>query len=197
MIRPLTSKPMIKTRLAAGLAGVIALLGMAGTAHANPSIFAGATSTAAATTTVSYMTPGAGTSTTPVYDAYAATFSGGQVAKADYAGLLVQFTGSSTATVLNATVEYSHDGIDWYRNFVIDPNQTGTTTAPVFSLANPFSFRWQFASSTVGGAAQTATNRSTAALLIPTPFRFTRVVFSMIGGNGAVWAQLVPIKEIR
>jgi hypothetical protein len=175
----------------------LALFALAGTAQANPSTFANATSTAAATTTLRYMTPGTATSTTPVYDAYEQTFAGGSVAKADYAGLLVQLTSSSSVTVLNATVEYSHDGIDWYRNFVIDPNQTGTTTAPVFGIANPFSFRWQFATSTVGGIGLGTSNRSTAALLIPTPFRFTRVVFSLTGGNAAVWAQLIPIKETR
>jgi hypothetical protein len=188
---------MIRTKITAALAGAIALLGMASTAHANPSVFANATSTAAATTTLSYMTPGTATTTTPVYDAYAQTFAGGSIAKADYAGLLVQLTSSSSVTVLNATAEYSHDGIDWYRNFVVDPNTIGTTTAPVFSVTNPFSFRWQFATSTVGGTGLGTSNRATAALLIPTPFRFTRVVFSLTGGNGAVWAQLVPIKEVR
>lgn len=188
---------MIRTKLASALAGAIALLGFAATAHANPSYFAAATSTAAATTSPTYLTAGASTTTTPVYDAYAQTTNGGVTAKADYAGLLLQFTASSTNSVLNANVEYSQDGIDWYRNFVLDPMQTGTTTSP-WALLSPFSLSWKFASSSVGGiAVASTTNRSTAAVLIPTPFRYARVVLSLTGGNGAVWAQLVPIKETR
>jgi hypothetical protein len=193
------------------LLGVVALFGATGTAHANPSFFETATSTAAATTTLAFMTPGAATTTTPVYDAYAQTTNGGLTAKSDYAGFLTQFTASSTNSILNANVEYSQGGAglncvvtpsscDWYRNFVLDPNQMGTTTAAgltAFTLGSPFSMSWKFASSTVGGIGQTNTNRSTAAMLIPTPFRYTRVVFSMTGANGAVWAQLVPIKEQR
>jgi hypothetical protein len=186
----------MKRSLLTAVLSVIALFAVAGTAQANPSYFAIGTSTNAATTSPAYMTPGTGTSTTPVFDAYAQTLNGGVTSKADTAGLLVLFTASSTNTVLNASVEYSQDGIDWYRNFVVDPNQTGTSTAPVFSVGNPYSFSWQFASSTVGGTAVASTsNRSTAALLIPTPFRYTRVVFTMTGTAGAVWAQLVPIKE--
>lgn len=179
--------------------GLVALFGFgwAEPVHANPSTFAISTSTSAATTSPRYMTAGNSTTTTPVYDAYAQTLSGGQTFKADLAGLLVRFAASSTATTLNTNVEYSHDGIDWYRNFVMDPMQPATTTAPVFTLGNPFSSAWRFASSTVGGAAVNAAGgaTSTAAMLIPTPFRFTRVVFSLTGGNGAVWAQLIPIRE--
>lgn len=174
------------------------MFGAAGTALANPSSFATGTSTAVATTTLSYMTPGTATTTTPVYDAYAQTFSGGLTSKADVAGLLVQLTASSTTTVLNANVEYSQDGIDWYRNYVIDPNQVATSTGAAFSLVNPFSISWKFASSTlIRGVTYTNPAQSSAALLIPTPFRYTRVVFSLSGANGAVWAQLVPIKEQR
>lgn len=181
----------------AAVLGLVALFGLggAGTAHANPSTFAVGTSTSAASTSPAYMTPGAATSTTPVYDAYAQAFSGGATFKTDFAGLLVQFSASSTATVLNQSVEYSQDGIDWYRNFVLDPKQMGTTTMALV-LNNPFSTSWQFASSSVGGAAVASTSkRSTATMLIPTPFRYTRIVYSLTGGNGAVWAQLVPIKE--
>ncbi len=117
------------------VAAILTLFWGTGTAFANPSGFANATSTAVATTTLKYMTPGTGTSTTPVYDAYAQTFAGGSTSKADAAGLLVQFTASSSVSVLSANVEYSQDGIDWYRNFVIDPTQAGTSTTP-FSVLN-------------------------------------------------------------
>jgi hypothetical protein len=193
---------MTHTRIsAAWIVGLVALsvfLTAIPAAHANPSIFAnGVTTGSAASTSPAFMTPGTGTSTTPVYDAQLQTFSGGFTSKTDAAGLLIQFTASSTNSVLSAAVEYSQDGVDWYRNFVIDPTQIGTTTTP-FSFNTPFSVKWTFASSTVGGSGAIANNnRSTAALLIPTPFRYTRVVFSLTGANGAVWAQLVPIKEQR
>lgn len=187
---------MTKATIIAALAAALGLL-VAGVVHANPSYFAsGVTTNNAASSTPAYMTPGTATSTTPVYDAYAQTSGGGAAYKSDQAGLLVQFTASSTDTVLSLAVEYSQDGIDWYRNFVVDPNQMGTTTP--LAIENPFTTTWTFASSTVGGEALGAnSDRSTAAILVPTPFRYTRVVASLTGGNGAVWAQLVPVKEQR
>ncbi len=183
----------------ASVLGLVALfgLGWAEPVHANPSTFAISTSTSAATTSPAYLTAGLSTSTLPVYDAYTQTLNGGATFKADFAGLLIQLAASSTATVLSANVEYSNNGIDWYRNFAIDPNQPATTTAPVFKLGNPFSMSWTFASSTMGGTGLTNANSatSTAAVLIPTPFRYTRVWFGLSGGNGAIWAQLIPIKE--
>jgi hypothetical protein len=178
------------------LAAIVLLLPF-GMAHANPSSFAnGVTTGNAASTSPAYMTPGAGTSTTPVFDAYAQTMSGGATSKVDQAALLVQFTASSTTSVLNIAVEYSQDAIDWYRNYIIDPTQVGTTTA--LGIGTPFSTTWKFASSSVGGAVVPAnSNRSTATILVPTPLRYTRIVASMTGANGAVWMQLVPIKEQR
>jgi hypothetical protein len=173
-------------------------LSVFGFAYANPSYFATTVTTnSAASTSPAYLTPGVSTSTTPVYDAYAQTVAGGGTYKADSAGLVIQFTASSTASVLNASVEYSADCIDYYRNFVLDSRQLGTSTAP-YSLDTAFSARWKFASSSLNGTAVSASNNlSTAALVVPTPFRCTRVVFSVTGGNGAVWAQLVPVKELK
>lgn len=165
-------------------------------AYANPTFFAnGVTTGNAASTSPAHMTPGTGTSTTPVYDSYGQTF-GGTPYKTEFAGLLVQLSASSTNTVLNMAVEYSQDRIDWYRNFLIDPSQYGTTTSQ-FALFAPFSVTWKFASSTLGPASTISPTTTTGALMIPTPFRYMRVIFSMTGANGAVWAQLVPIKEQR
>jgi len=176
------------------LAVTVGVLGFVAIAFANPSSFAtGVTTNNAASTSPAYMTPGTGTSTTPVYDAYAQT-NAGATYKADIAGLLVQFTASSTNSVLNISVEYSQDGVDYYRNFVVDPNQIGTSTTP-FSLTTAFTTTWKYASSTVVGGVGVIGDRATAAIMIPTPFRYTRVVFSVTGANGAVWAQLVPVKE--
>ena len=160
----------MKSTLWGSIVGGLILLASAMPALANQSFFAnGVTTGSAASTSPAYMTPGT--------------------------GMLIQFTASSTNSVLGIAVEYSQDGVDWYRNYVLDPNQVGTTTAPSI-LSTPFSTTWKFASSSLGGANVAAnSNYSTAAIMIPTPFRYTRVVFSITGANGAVWAQLVPIKE--
>src|SRR4051794_9771622 len=174
--------------------GMLLALAVAMTAHANPSYYTGVVTTNnAATSSPAFMTPGTGTTTTPVYDAYATTTAGGLQTKADSAGMLVQFCGSSTSAVLNNAVEYSQDGVDWYRNFVIDTTQAGTTTVP-YAVVSPFSQRWTFASSTVGGAGGAA-RCSTASFVIPTPFRYTRIVSSLTGANASIWVQLVPIKQ--
>src|SRR5690348_6203297 len=90
------------------IVGVAVLFGAASFAYANPSYFATTVTTnSAASTSPAYMTPGTGTSTTPVYDSYAQTVSGGGTYKADSAGLLIQFTAPSSNTVLNIAVEYS------------------------------------------------------------------------------------------
>lgn len=178
--------------LATGLAVAAFILLTGSVAHANQSFFAsGVTTHGAASTSPAYMTPGTGTSTTPVYDAYAQTCGGGRTSKADQAGLLVQFNGSSTSAVLSLAVEYSQDGVDWYRNFVIDPAQAGTTTP--LSVVSPFAISWKYAAAVLGGAGVSGT--STAAFAVPTPFRYTRVVASITGANGAAWMQLVPVKE--
>lgn len=189
---------MIKSKTAKWIAGIAVATSLLGAtvAYANPRFFGNPVTTGnTASSTPAYLVPGTSTSTTPVYDAYAQTQNGAKF-KADKATLALQFTGSSTLSTLNASIEYSNDGIDWYRNFVIDPNAMGTTTTP-YSLATPESINWKFASSTVGGVALTASNgaTSTAYMLIPTPARYTRVVISLTGDRGSVWAQIVPIKE--
>lgn len=188
----------IKLNLRVIIASVLAFLslGVAGFAYANPSYFAAGVSTNnAATTTPAFMTPGTGTSTTPVYDSYALTVNGGVQTKTEFAGVLVNFCGSSTAAVLKVAVEYSQDNVDWYRNYVLSPNQIGTTTNP-YVIGTPFTTNWTFASSSVGGSGTLATC-STAAISVPTPFRYMRIVNSITGANGSVWASIVPTKEIK
>jgi hypothetical protein len=144
------------------------------------------------------MTPGTGTSTTPVFNAYAQTLRGGSTFKADNATLLQVFCASSTNTVLKTSVEYSEDTLDWYRNYFLDSKQFSAGTTSVYAVTTPFSFSTQFASSTLNGASSTPNqNCSFYAFNIPTPTQFMRVVESMTGGNGSVWDQLVPIKELQ
>lgn len=155
--------------------------------------------TATATTSVNYMTVGKAT-TTVTYDSWGRSGSNqtdiGQTTGADEAILLVQLTASSTNTVLNITYEYSMDGIDWFQDNTFS---MGTSSLASYLVATRNSFTWQYASSTVGGAAVAAgTATSTKAFTVPTPTRFVRAVLSLSGVastaslNGAVWAAIVP-----
>lgn len=188
-----------KNKVIAGVIALCALIGVgAGVVLANPSYFAtGVSTNNSASSTPAYLTAGIATSTTPVYDSYASKAQSSQY-KANQIGVLVQFTGSSTAAILNITPEYSQDGIDWYRSLITDSNALGTTTVPV-SLANGVteSYNMPFASTTPNGVGVTSANSTImyAAFLIPAPFRYVRLVLSTVKGNGAAWAQLVPIKE--
>jgi len=202
---------MSKTeKLLVGFAALclLASLGFVTVVHANPSFFATgiAINNSSATTSVAYIGPGKATTTMPVYDAYAQTQAGFSF-KADKAGLLLQFSASTTAAVLNAQIEYSQgaDGLDcvttpascdWYRNYATDPTQVASTS-PLTIIANPYSLTWTFASSTIAGSTTTLPLISRAALMIPTPFRYTRIVFTVTGASSTVWAQLVPVKEQR
>lgn len=182
-------------RIAVAVAA-LAILSVAGVAYANPSFFAtGITTNNAASSTPAWLVAGASTSTSPVYDAYAPTAASQHFA-ADSAGLLIRDAASSSATVFHHAIEYSQDGIDYYQNFVIAPRTFGTTT-PSLTLSNFVSLTYPFASTTVQGKAVTNLNSATTtiATTIPTPFRYTRIITWVTGGNGASWVNLVPVKE--
>lgn len=174
---------------------VLSGFGFAPAAHANPSYIAtGTTTNSVASSSPVYMGIGTATSTL-TYDSYAAKVQSNSF-KADAAILAIQFAGSSTATTLNINEEYSNDGIDWYKNYLVDPfNFSATTTLITIGSSNTLS--WKFASSTTGGKALTNANSatSTGVFNLSTPMRFVRVILSMAGGGGAVWGQILPIKE--
>lgn len=163
-------------------------LGFAIVAKANPSYFSPTIVSAIATSTVSFLTPGTGT-TTLQYD----TYNTGNTYKTNTAALLTQFTGSSTSAILGISFEYSQDGIDWYKNYVIDPNGQSTTT-PSITFGPPSSISWKYATVVIGSST-VATATSTAVITVPTPTRFVRAVYSMTGANGAIWDEWVPNKE--
>lgn len=167
-------------------------------AHANPSYFAGvptAAQTAAATTSPAFMTSGTGTSTIS-YDSYIPTTKI-PTYKADSVGLAIQYTGSSTLSVLGMSVELSQDGIDWYSDSVLDQNNYSTTTSQSVSLQQTNTMSMTFASSTLAGGAVTPANSKimTRFIVLQSPARFIRVVFSETGSNGSVWVTFIPIKE--
>lgn len=156
-------------------------------AHANPLRPVTAASTADATTTVSYMTPGLATTTTAVFD----SFASGANAYPDRAALLTQFTASSTASILGIRLEYSQDNIDWYADNL---NELATTSWSN-PIATPSSFTWTFASTTPGAGAVTNTNRSNKVIFIEVPTRYIRAVYTITGGNGGVWGSILPQRQ--
>lgn len=169
----------------------VGLFGVYGIAKANPSYFTPVVSSATATGTVSYMTPGTAT-TTLTLDSYYVN-SAGTPTKADSAVLLTQFTGSSTSSVLGIALEYSQDGIDWYSDALNSNNST--TTPGVWNISTRNAYSWTFSNTqTIGGAGGTLAT-TTRAVNIQTPTRFVRAVYSITGANGAIWEQFVPAKE--
>lgn len=163
---------------------------------ANP-IFAPITvQTATATTTPVFMTPGTAT-TTLVLD----TYSSGNSRLAMNATLLVQFLGSSTASILNINTQYSQDGIDWYQDGGSLTNNFATTSKP-FDIGQVNTFNFTYSSTTASlavnpglGVGTTTANR---AVRVNTPTRYVRALFTLpIGStNGAIWSQFVPTKEV-
>lgn len=148
-----------------------------------------------ASTSVVYMTTGAATSTL-LYDTYCVGGTNqpntGNTASTNLLSLLTQFTASSTASTLNASVEYSQDGVDWYQ----DNYNASTTGAYAIQAAN--SYAWTFASSSTNGAPVLANNSRIGKIIrIYAPTRYVRVVYSLPVGStpGAVWGEILPVKE--
>lgn len=153
---------------------------------ANPSIFAPTKATGAATTTVVYMRPGLAT-TTLAYDSL-----DGDTVKVDELTLAIQYTASTTGPTLKMRFEDSHDGINWYPRGV-SLNENATTTRLVGSYNE---YIWTVATTTDIGGSGTAARVHTS-FTVKAPMRHVRAVFYVPagGGNGALWAQFVPIKE--
>lgn len=175
---------------------IIAVLIGAIAAHANPSFFAPQAMSATATTTIAYMTPGTATSTM-MYDSFNLFGTNQPVVNdptaAASAALEVQFTASSSVSVLNIAIERSDDQIDWYQDEYSFPVNATSTGANSISLPN--SFTWTYASSTVGGQPNNTSGRIGKIMRVDTPTRYTRAVFTLTGANGAVWSKFVPVKE--
>lgn len=170
-------------------------------AHANPLQFKPTVQTASASSTPAgafqgnFMTPGTATSSL-AFDSYAA----GQPFVTDQAALLLQFVSSSTASQVNINLEYSQDGVDWYQDGGTFENAFATSTKP-FNLAQVNQYILPSSTSTVPGLGlPSATGATTTrAILVKTPTRFVRAVFSIPGGfgNGAIWSQWVPSRQIN
>lgn len=181
---------------------LVGILFLAPKIHANPSGFYQTATTA--TTSLTFMTSGTAT-TTEVWDS---GLSGASAQGSESAVLLVQFTASSTSAVLSMTQEFSQgvSGVncastptacDWYEFTPTVLNGYATTTADLgYNVATIPQWNWRFSSSTIGSQAPTSSNNlDTRAITIQTPTRYTRIVFSVKGANGAVWKTIVAKKQ--
>ncbi len=131
-----------------------------------------------ATSTLTAIGPGLATSTL-VFDAY----NTGQPFAAEGAVVLVSDTSSSSAAILNITLSYSQNGVDWYGDSI---NKAATSTIP-FDLNNSLFYRMN------GNATASTTN---AAFQFQTPTRYTRIVFSDTDATSTIFAQVTPKRQL-
>ena len=156
-------------------------------ANANPDFFC-EDRLNAASTTLTFMTPGTAT-TTHTYENCGGTTS------ARSAILFFQYTASTTDPLLNLRIEHSQDNIDWYpasvalEEFATSTSLTGDSATFDFTT---------LATSTNNNGGTGTDARLHRSLEIETPTQFTRVIFSLPIGtsNGAIWSQFVSKKEL-
>lgn len=168
---------------------VLSLAFLSQRVDANPSQFLESSTTA--TTTVTYLSTGRAT-TTEAFD----TQSDGTY-PADSAVLFLQMVASSSSSVLDINIQYSHNNIDWFQ----DQLSELSTTSPTFSYNPAQKYRYQFSSSTQDLIAVTNANSATTSqtFIVNTPTRYVRAVFSLPpGSTGAgIWKKFVAKKQVR
>lgn len=141
--------------------------------------------TAAATSTLQYMTPGTATTTVSCDMGYDG---------ASAAVLAIQVNASSTAAIFNIYVEESMDGQDWY------PVGQGASTTNPYGLGTRAYSTFSFASSTIGGAVAPANgvgvsgtqNRNHYELDVPVRMKRVRAYAGITGANAGMWMQILP-----
>ena len=188
-----------KLPLLLALIAVLCLsISFAAITRANPSQIL-LSASAAATTTVTYMTPGAAT-TTPVFDTQSDLER-----STDNAELLVWMNATNTTSAIDLYPQYS-DGspqincattptlCNWY--FAVDPPNYATTTVEA-DISKPAKYRWTFASTSPDLSAAAANASTTRAIGIKTPTRYVRVliVVPVGAGNAAVWTEWAGKKQ--
>jgi len=146
-------------------------------------------SSATASTSVVYMTPGTATSTATL-DAYEA----GAPTGFREATLRINAYASSTATTFLTTFEVSHNGNEWFF-----AGNGGTTT----DISIPYYHRHDFASTSptiVNPPTGIAASQGTGVeyfITVHTPLRYIRAKTSLSPSsqNGTVWSEFVGVKE--
>lgn len=166
---------MKKTKI---ITSVLVFIGIVFAVHsvsANSSFAYPQVSTSAATTTLVSLPTGS--STTLVTDSY----STGIPRLNSSATILTQLTSSTTSSVLNISVTYSVDGVDYYTD-----NINSATTTSIQSLNSPTSYQ-------MIGTGSNAISRS--AFVIKTPVRYAKVTFTSATATSSIWATVAPQRE--
>lgn len=170
---------------------LIMILSMPWHVGANPSQFAPTKESATATTTLLYLSPGNATSTMS-YDSYS-----GDSVKIDKLSLNIQYTASTTGPTLKMRMEDSTDNINWYpRSVAINSTLDNATTTMI--TGNFSEYQWTVSTTTDNGGSGTSARVHTS-LVVDAPQRYVRVKFYVPqnGGNGGLWYQMVPFKELN
>lgn len=165
----------MKKKLIIISATALAIVGILSVAHANSSFTYPSVATATATSSVTSLAQGASTSL--ITDSY----STGIPRLNATAVVLLQEVASSSASVLDVSVSYSQDGIDYFADSV----NISTTTVPV-RLTDPNFYR-------LTGNTVSSTTRS--AFVISLPTRYAKVTFTATTGISSIYAIIVPQRE--
>lgn len=166
-------------------------------AKANPTQLPPYKAISTASTSPVYML--AATSTRTIsYDA----LSIGSDTKFDSALIVGQYTASSSADKLRLRVEYSRDGIDWYPDNTVGLNNTfissnATSSQLIGDGANYFIQPATTTVTTDGFSGSGTATRIHYSIQVPWKARWMRVVYwNRVGeGNGALYSEILPIKE--
>ena len=195
-----------------GLIFIVALLfGFVAIVRANPLLLGQSAKNSVSTTTPSFMTLGTAT-TTVIYDSYEVNGSNqtnnGNTILPDSAVMLIQFTASSTTSILGWKFEYATGdqgvncrtnptGCEWYSDTLF--SNTNATTSQTFDVTPITAYTWKFASTTQSCTTTedlTSVNRACKIVNVPTPLRYVRAVFYITSAqSGAVRAEIIPKKQ--
>lgn len=143
--------------------------------------------TATETTSPNYMTPGTATTTL--------TFNSttqGDRALPDELNLYLQSTASTSATVWEWKYQYSMNNIDWFDEDMQTPSALTPGLDTYEHASTTITHRWNPGSTTA----------STTRKIFDVPTYGARYIRAVIGigigtANGSLWAELVPIKQVK
>jgi hypothetical protein len=132
--------------------------------------------TAPATSTLSVMAASTSANIVLTCDAYNMDNSNPNATPMDSSALAIQYTAaSSTASQMTVVVNYSNDGIDWYKNYL--EGDAIATTSVVLTNSSTSSTKYLYN--------------------VLTPTRYVRATFSnsaSIVATSSVWAEFIPKK---
>ena len=161
---------------------------------ANPSFFVRGTPTATATSSLVYMTPGKATTTVSLPSTTSQNTDGYESAV-----LKIQVTASSTgvagAVKINAHMETSIDGIDWYLFSAINGTSTPSTNGIENDLQITISTSTPIAGNFGGTGSSTTIFQDVALPNIPSEYFRLRLYDPVGGGNYGIWAIIEAKKQ--